>query len=249
MQRLIALCALLLAISACSQQSSPPTSDSSVITSRSDAWEAGLNAGDLDAFVDLYTSDARILAPNREMASGADAIRAEFGAMIDAGLRVNLTSIEAEVSGNMGHNVGTYKLMDGDTVADSGKFIETWQRGDDGQWRISNDIYNSDRPIAAAETAMDGPMTHVMILHEVDDADRWLAAWRGADSRHKLFSDNGAAHVHTFRSPDDPNLTGLVVAVSDMGALQAMLESEQGTAAATADGVRLDTMQVLTEAQ
>jgi len=241
MKRLLTLLPLFLMIAGCNQN--PPSADSSVITSRSDAWDAALNAKDVDALVELYTSDARILPPNGKMKSGGAAVRAEFGAMIDAGLSGELTSVETVVAGDIGYNVGTYTFRAGDDLADVGKFIETWRRDEDGQWRISNDIYNSDMPAAAAEA----PMTHLVILHEVEDGDKWMAAWRGEESRHKLFMDNGAAHVHTFQNADNPNQTGLVIAVSDMDALNVMLGSEEGTAAATADGVKLDTMVVLTE--
>jgi ketosteroid isomerase-like protein len=234
-------------ITACSQ--SPPPADSSVITSRSEAWEAALNAADIDALVDLYTSDARVLPPNGKMATGSAAVRAEFGAMIDAGLDSESTSIETRISGDIGYNVGVFTLTAGDDVVDAGKYIETWRRGDDGQWRISNDIYNSDMPVAAAAPEAEAPRTHVMISHEVDDVGKWMAAWRGEESRHKLFMENGAAHVHTFRSAGNPNLTGLVIAANDMDALNAMLASEEGQAAATEDGVRLDTMVILTEAK
>lgn len=90
-------------------------------------------------------------------------------------------------------------------------------------------------------------MTHVLITHEVDDADKWLAAWRGPDSRHKLFKDNGAKMVHTFQDANNPNLTGLVIAVADMDKFMAMLESDEGQAAAAADGVKSDTMVLLVE--
>lgn len=90
-------------------------------------------------------------------------------------------------------------------------------------------------------------MTHVLITHEVEDAEAWLAAWRGPDSRHKLFKENGARMVHTFQDPDNPNLTGLVVAVADMDKFMAMLQSDEGKAAATTDGVRMDTMVLLVE--
>ena len=126
--------------------------------------------------------------------------------------------------------------------------METWHRGDDGQWRYSNDIWNSDMPVVAIAAATKAPKTHVMISHEVEDADRWMAAWRGKDSRHQLFKDNGAVQVRTFRTADNPNLTGLVVAVSDMEALNSMLESEEGQAAAAEDGVKMDTITILTEA-
>ncbi|MDJ0813762.1 MAG: hypothetical protein QNJ23_08535 [Woeseiaceae bacterium] len=90
-------------------------------------------------------------------------------------------------------------------------------------------------------------ITHVLITHEVEDGARWLAAWSGPDSRHKLFKENGAKMVHTFQDGDNPNLTGLVVAVTDMDKFMAMLESDEGQAAAGADGVKMDTMVLLVE--
>ena len=138
MKKLIALTSVLLIAAACDQPQ-PPV-DPSVITTRSDAWEAALNAGDADALADLYTSDTRLMPPGGEMASGRDAAHAIFGDMIDAGIGGTLTSVEAKVNGDIGYNAGVFELMAGDALVDTGKFIEVWQRGDDGQWRISNDI-------------------------------------------------------------------------------------------------------------
>jgi uncharacterized protein (TIGR02246 family) len=243
MKQLLILLALSFAVAACSQ--APQSTDPSLITARSEAWQAALNAGDIDALVELYTSDARVLPPNEKMRSGSDAVRAEFGAMIEAGLGGTTTILDARVSGDMGYIVGTFVIKAGDEVVDTGKYIETWRRDTDGKWRISNDIFNSDVKMQAEKM----PMTHLMITHEVDDAEKWMAAWRGDDSRHKLFAENGAAHVHTFRSADNPNLTGLVVAVNDLDALNAMLASEEGMAAAAEDGVRRATITVLGEAK
>lgn len=242
MKQLSTLLALFFLLTACSQ--APQSADPSVITSRSDTWENALNAKDVDTLVELYTSDSRLMPPNAEAMIGHDAVRSMFGGMIDAGLSGTLTTVEAEVSGDMGYRVGIYELRSGDDAVDTGKFMETWRRDNDGQWRIANDIWNSDAPMP-----VDMPMTHLMIMHEVDDAEKWLAAWRGEDSRHKLFAENGAAHVHTFRSADNPNLTGLVIAATDMDALDAMLTSEEGMAAAAEDGVKRDTMKVLAEAK
>ncbi len=243
MKQLLTLLAAFFVVTACSQ--APQSADPSVITSRSDNWETALNAKDVDALVELYTTDARLMPPNDEAMSGHNAVRSMFGGMIDAGMSGGLTTVEAMVSGDIGYRVGIYELQSGDEVVDTGKFMETWRRDKDGQWRIANDIWNSDGAMLA-ETM---PMTHLMITHEVDDAEKWLAAWRGENSRHKLFAENGAAHVHTFRSADNPNLTGLVIAVNDMDALNAMLASEEGMAAAAEDGVRRDTITVLGEAK
>jgi hypothetical protein len=92
-------------------------------------------------------------------------------------------------------------------------------------------------------------MTHVTIMHEVEDADHWFAAWRGENSRHKMFKAHGAKHVHTLRDPDNPNVTGLIIAVADMDAFTAFLESDEGRAAAAEDGVKMDTMVMLVEAK
>ncbi len=240
MKRLIAVLPVFLILVGCDQGATP--GDPSEITARSAEWGAAMNAKDVDGLVAMYTDDARVMPPNAAMTVGSDGVRAAFGAMVDAGVSVKLTSMEARVVGDIGHNIGTFAVSVGDTVVDVGKFIETWERGADGTWRIANDIYNSDNPPA------DSDNEHLVILHDVDDANNWLAAWRGDDSRHQLFAANGAAHVHTFVNPQNRHQTALVVSVSDMAALQAMLESEDGIAAAEADGVRRDTLRVLTEA-
>ena len=245
MKRLISVLPLLLVIAACGQ--SAPSTDTAGIEAGSDAWEAALKAKDIDALVSMYSSDARLLPPDGEMTVGHDGVRAAFGAMIDAGQSGVTTIVEATVSGDVGYIVGTFTVdVDGKQLG-TGKYIETWHRGVDGQWLIVNDIFNNDPRPRPKRHKMDMP--HLMIMHEVDDADHWMAAWTGEDSRHKLFMDNGAARVHTYRSADNPNLTGLVIGVKDMDALNAMLSSEEGQAAAAEDGVRMDTIVRLTESK
>lgn len=235
------ICALLAA--ACTQNQ--PPADPSVITSRADAWDAALTARDTDALVALYTADARVMPPNEKMSRGTEAVRAAFGAMIDAGISGELTTIEANVSGDVGYRVGSYQLMADGGVVDTGKFVETWRRGEDGVWRIANDIWNSDgQPGVAA-----GDRSHIVILHEVEDFDRWIAAWRGDNSRHQLFEANGAAHVHTMQNQDSPNEIGLIISATDADALFEMIESDEGMAAAAEDGVVSDTIVVLTEVE
>ena len=243
MIRLISVLPLLLAIAACGQGA--PSTDTAGIEAGSDAWEAALNSKDIDALVNLYAEDARLLPPGGAMSVGHDGVRAAFGAMIDAGQSGVTTIVEATVSGNVGYIVGTFVVEAGGEQVGAGKYIETWHRGNDGAWRIANDIFNNDSMPKPKKHKMSH--SHVLITHEVDDADKWMAAWTGEDSRHKLFTDNGAAKVHTFRSADNPNLTGLVIGVRDMDALNAMLSSDDGQAAAAEDGVRKDTMVTLIE--
>jgi len=256
MKRLILALPLIFIVAACGQVSAP--ADPSAIKAGAEAWQAALNAKNIDGLVALYTEDARLMPPNAEMTTGHEAIRAVFGGMIDAGISVELVTIEAAASGDKGHRIGTYKLMSDGAVVDAGKYIETWERGAGDQWHIANDIWNSDNPPAPPKKHMmhkmhEGggmmSMTHVMILHEVEDGARWLESWSGEDSRRDLFKANGAAHVHAFQDPNNANLTGLVVAVKDMEAFHTMLQSEEGKAAAVEDGVDLENMTVLMEAK
>jgi hypothetical protein len=89
--------------------------------------------------------------------------------------------------------------------------------------------------------------THVLITHKVGDADKWMAAWSGEDSRHAIFRQNGVKHVHVMQDPNNPNVTGLIVAVTDMEKFKAFLESEEGQAAAAEDTVIWDSMVMLVE--
>jgi len=147
MKKLLTTLPLFLMMMGCNQ--APMSADPSVLSARTEAWEAAFNAEDIDALVMIYTSDTRLLPPNGEIATGRDAVRAIFGGLIDAGISGDLTSIDAKVSGDMGYDIGTYTLMDGDTLVDTGKFIEIFHRGDDGEWRITDDMWSSNLPAAA----------------------------------------------------------------------------------------------------
>ena len=246
MKKTIFSIVLILTTSACT--------DTAGFTSRLGDFEAAMNSGDVEGLVALYKEDAKLMPPNMPTITGHDAVRELFGGMIADGVSVELESASYAVALNTAHRVGTYKTIIKGEVVDTGRFLETWNK-DDGTWRMANDIWNSDRPAAPPpeprrkhdKKKKGMEHTHVMIMHEVADGETWLNAWRGEESRHELFKANGAMHVHTFQHPENPNVTGLVVAVKDMAALEAMLASDEGQAAATEDGVDLENMSVLME--
>ena len=241
MKKLIYILPIAFLIGACGQASNTGTP----FSSRDNEWQAAMNAGDADGIAALYAEDARLMPPNYEATIGRDAVREMFGAMIESGLSIELNVIDTQSSGDVAYNVGTYKLMAGSEVTDQGKYIETWRRGDDGVWLMTNDIWNSDMP--AAGGADGGEMAHLMVYHEVEDFDKWIAAWRGDDSRRDMFKAHGVAHLHTFQSADNPNLTGIVMAISDMETFNAFMDTEEVAEAAAADGVDLDATTFLNE--
>ncbi len=228
---------LTVAVAACYP---PAAEESAEIAALSDQWEAALNAGDIDALMALYTEDSRLMPPNAEMGQGLEAVRASFGEMIGAGLKGELETVEAIASGDVGYHVGTYVLKTADGMeVDRGKFIEVWRQVA-GDWKIANDIWNSDMPAAGSGTMVIG-------THQVADAAKWLAAWQGPGSRHELFAQHGAPNVRVFQSRENPRLTGLLIELTDVQAFEAMLQSPEGQAAANQDGVNMNTLRIFTE--
>ena len=85
-------------------------------------------------------------------------------------------------------------------------------------------------------------MATVLIFHEVDDVDHWLAS----PKREELFGPMGIT-VRTFRDPEGSRRVGLIAEIPDMDAWQTMLQSEAGAEAMKFDGVHPDTILALVE--
>ena len=109
-------------------------------------FESALNAGDpRRAAQEVYTSDARVLAPGAPMIQGRDNI-AQFWetAVPQMGIeRVELTTLELEVASDSAFEVGraTLTLAGGQTVV--AKYVVVWKL-DGSQWRWHIDIWNTD---------------------------------------------------------------------------------------------------------
>lgn len=85
-------------------------------------------------------------------------------------------------------------------------------------------------------------MTTLMIFHEVDDVERWLASPRRED----FFGPMGI-EVRTFVDPAKTNRVGLIIEVSNIEAFQRAMESEEAADALKFDGVRPETIVTLVE--
>ena len=151
--------AAIVVLAACAPQGAQPSPE---LAAMADRWEEGINTGDLDLLVSMYTSDARLMAPNTPMGQGSEAIRTAFGELIEGGITAELETLEAAVAGDLGYRVGTYSLFAADgSPVDTGKYVEVWQKTAAG-WQIADDVYNSDLPADAGKT-------FVSITHEVKD--------------------------------------------------------------------------------
>lgn len=86
-------------------------------------------------------------------------------------------------------------------------------------------------------------METLLVFHEVDDVDHWLAS----PKREEYFGPLGIT-VRTFRDPEGSNRVGLIVEVPDIAAWEASLQTPEAAAAMEYDGVRPATIIGLVEA-
>jgi len=90
-------------------------------------------------------------------------------------------------------------------------------------------------------------MATLIGFHEVEDGERWAQAWqKGPRSRHEMFGRIGVT-ARTFRDPENPNMTGLMLDVPDMERFRSFMASDEAARAMKEDGLKLETMRILSE--
>ena len=103
-------------------------------------FEQHLNAGDLDAVMELYESEAHFVARSGETLVGRDAIRKVLGGMIDAKTHFRSRVIKAVTVGDIAQLYtdfeGTAVDGSGMSIAIRNKAIEVLRRHPDGSWKL-----------------------------------------------------------------------------------------------------------------
>ena len=90
-------------------------------------------------------------------------------------------------------------------------------------------------------------MTTLIAFHEVEDGQHWAKAWRkGAGSRHEMFAKIGVT-ARTFRDPDNPDSTGLILDVPNMEQYQTFMASDEAKKAMEEDRLKVQTLRILGE--
>jgi hypothetical protein len=85
-------------------------------------------------------------------------------------------------------------------------------------------------------------MTTLLAFHEVDDVDHWLSS----PKREDVFGPLGIT-IRTFSDPEGSKRVGLIAEIPDMAAWQELMQSQAGADAMKFDGVRPETLLLLTE--
>jgi len=153
MMRTITLLVAVLALGACSDSRGPAESEVSASTfelgQMNRDFAAALNAKDARAAAALYTEDAVLIPPGEPMVRGRQAIEEYWrGAIESGGVReVSVETIDAGSSGSLGYETGKFKLTatgpDGNTVTETGRYVELLRREPDGTWRSTHGMWNA----------------------------------------------------------------------------------------------------------
>jgi len=87
-------------------------------------------------------------------------------------------------------------------------------------------------------------MPTIVVHHDIDDAERWLAS----PKREEFFAPLGITNIRTFANPQNPTQVALTLDVPDLDALVAALQTPEAAAAMQHDGVHPDSVVLLVEA-
>jgi hypothetical protein len=82
-------------------------------------------------------------------------------------------------------------------------------------------------------------MTTLLVIHEVDDVDHWLAS----PKREEFFAPRGLT-TRTFTDPNGSNRVGLIVETPDLATFERALQADGAEDAMKHDGVHADTIQI-----
>ena len=85
-------------------------------------------------------------------------------------------------------------------------------------------------------------MPTLVVFHEVDDVDHWLAS----PKREEFLGPRGMT-ARTFRDPQGSNRVGLIVEVPDVSAWEEALQIPEAAEAMKYDGVRPETIVSMVE--
>jgi ketosteroid isomerase-like protein len=138
---------LLLLVAALTANVAAQANHRAAIEQEAKKFSAALKKGDAAALAAMYSTDAKAMPPNEEMAQGRAAIQKVWQGAIDAGIRdLKLEVLEVEKEGGSLYEVGKYTLTGADGKhLDHGKYLVVWKR-EGGQWKLHRDIWNSSMP-------------------------------------------------------------------------------------------------------
>jgi ketosteroid isomerase-like protein len=114
-------------------------------------WSKAADEKDLEGAVHPYADDASMLPFGATIATGTDAIRKTWAALMAKpgySLTFTPTKIEVATAGDMAWEIGTFVLRvndaQGNPMEMPGKYVVTWRKIGP-TWKVEADIFNTDK--------------------------------------------------------------------------------------------------------
>ena len=143
----------ILLMSACEKQVDTEA-DIEKIKNMDKMWDQAVLSGDVDKIMSFYTDDAMRMPPNRPLIKGIKAIRDDHQSFHEKNNMTESKNISEEViiCGDWviarGTSTETYvPKSGGEPEQDTSKWIITYKRQSDGQFKIHHEMFNSDLPV------------------------------------------------------------------------------------------------------
>ncbi len=136
----------------------PEADDRVAIEALIAAWDADINAADVDALVASFTDDALRMVPNGPTLVGKEAIRAALQAEFDVNTIETVGVVEEiRVAEDWAFVRGTYSdtvtpKAGGDPTQVQGKWVSIVHRQADGTWKWHRDIWNNSTQSGVSST-------------------------------------------------------------------------------------------------
>jgi len=146
---LAALCVVTLTLLSCNQATQPKPATAEELSQMNRDFAAALTAKDAVAAANCYTEDATLLPPNEAPVKGRANIQKYWAGAITAGVvSAQVATTATGSDGNLGYEIGRFemkiKMPDGQVVSDRGKYTELLRKGEDGKWKSTLGMWNSD---------------------------------------------------------------------------------------------------------
>lgn len=110
-----------------------------------EAWLELFNDRKAQALVAMYTDDCILMPPDEPTITGRQAVMDFYLPLLRHGFTMERANEEAETHTDLTFRRGTYTIKDRHgEVTEQGKYVQLWRRQDDGKWRLSREIWNTD---------------------------------------------------------------------------------------------------------
>lgn len=129
--------------------------DAATVHAVTETLRRAVNSADVNGIVACWAPDGIMLPPHHAAVHGSAAI-GEYFSRVFAARRLTFTFTESSIDivGDMAierlHYTAVATAPSGEATEDVGKGIHIYRRRADGTWQLAQDIWNSDRPPAAA---------------------------------------------------------------------------------------------------